>query len=132
MKYCPRCGSHAQILVNLVGCLTNSCRNYDAKWATAWNNRNKPKYDHHNMKHVFLGNFDKSTFSFDLYHWKDPQGLNICFARHGDYGVPDSCYYVDEGETEIGSVDRGPVAKCSKEIQAALQEALKQFRGNKA
>lgn len=134
--YCPRCGSEASILLNLVNCITPECRNYDSKWAQEWGTKNKPLYNHNlivGSDHKFLGRFQYTHTSvagrvhdFDLHSFKNPIGQYMCLARFGNTDT--ECYYVDERETEIGILSSGPTAVCPAHVLAALKEALRRFR----
>lgn len=134
--YCPRCGTEASVLLNLVNCLTPECRNFDQKWAQEWNTINKPLYQHTllvGQDHKFLGRYQYTHTStigrvhdFDLHSFKNPLGHYVCLARFGNSN--DECYYVDEKETEIGILSSGPVAACPAHILEALKEGLRRFR----
>lgn len=129
MATCPRCGTEARILLNLAGCLTETCRNYDIKWANEWNSQNKPQFAHSPMgeNHRFLGGFVSATGAvFDLYSCK-VNNILLCLARYGNQD--NQCYYIDSKETEIGIITSGAVASVSAPITEALKEALRRFRG---
>lgn len=121
-NFCPRCGSAARVLLNLVGCLTPGCRNYEPKWVIEWQSRNARHYTHHDPNHNFLGSYEHSGTAFDLYHAVNINGDGVCFARFGN--ADDKCYYVDDKQTEIGCLTTGAVNSLSANIKAALQEAL--------
>jgi hypothetical protein len=128
-NYCPYCGTPSKLLFNLVGCLTPACRNYDATWKKEWSSNNKPRYRNNEgfgHSHEFLGNYKLDTTIFDLYTCKSNSNDDICLARFGD--SDSECYYVDDGESEIGRVDKGKVASADQIVLKALKEALNRLR----
>lgn len=131
--YCPRCGSDAKSLLNLVSCITPQCRNYDPKWGSEWHKKNKPRYTHNSffgIQHTFLGNFvSKKGTHYDLYHCRSFAEEDICMARCGN--TEDDCYYVDNKETEVGIASQGPITLTDADIGSALQAALKRARGRR-
>lgn len=134
---CPRCGSPARLLFNLV-CINTECRNYDNSWQKEWFSNHKPNYNHivgnFGVNHRFLGNFTSNGgIQFDLYTCGLPGELGssfsdgLCLARCGDSNS--DCYYVDNKETEIGTIASGPVDSIDQSVKEALLEALRRFRG---
>lgn len=134
--YCPRCGADASVLLNLVGCITATCRNYDSEWAKTWQANNSPRFSHNILigtNHRFLGRHEENTSSnppskmtFDLHCYKSPAGDFVCLARFGNNDS--ECYYVDSKETEVGILSSGPTTICPKHVMLALKECLKRFR----
>ena len=127
--YCPQCGTEANLLLNLVSCLTLSCRNYDSQWVAEWNVRNIQHYHHNDLpgiNHRFLGCQTVNNKVFDLYCYQIPDSNYICLARCGD--SDSDCYYIDDQETEIGVIDFGPVKDVPSNVSAALKEAVKRLR----
>lgn len=120
---CPRCGSPARVLLNLVGCLTPHCRNFESKWLAEWNSQKHPRFNHHDNSHTYLGLFEVQDMSFDLYYFVNSNGDSVCFARYGASNY--ECYYVDGKQTEIGSVAAGRLSYITTTVQAALKEALR-------
>jgi hypothetical protein len=129
MVFCPHCGTPAKLLFNLIGCMTLTCRNYDATWKGEWESSNKPRYKlnpRFGRDHEFLGNYSAESKTFDLYWCKSGKDDDICLARFGDSDK--ECFYVDNNEKEIGDLNQGPVNSAPSFVLAALKEALKRFR----
>ena len=129
--FCPRCGSNARSLLNLVACVSQSCRNYDPKWENEWNKRNKPRFSHNSRfgrGHSFLGNHtSKKGVTYDLYHCMSLAGDHLCLARFGD--SDNDCWYVDSNESEVGIISSGETELTDAGIGIALKKALKVARG---
>lgn len=131
---CPQCGSASRLLFNLVACITPDCRNYEEAWHSEWSQTNKPRYRHNThfgVDHKFLGGFTSAKgVYFDLYACEEPvSAMSMGLARCGDNDL--ACYYVDDNETEIGTVSQGPLKSVSSCVVEALQAALKKLRGLK-
>ena len=127
-NYCPHCGTPARLLFNLIACMTPACRNYDPKWQAEWSQQNRPRYRNNTTfghSHQFLGNYNIEGKTFDLYSCRSFEEHDICLARFGD--SDSECYYVDNGESEIGTL-KGKVSSAPSEVLRALKEALKRFR----
>lgn len=128
--YCPQCGAEASLLLNLVNCLTPTCRNYDSAWAREWEASNTRHFQHSTsmgINHRFLGCHTSASGSlFDLYCYQIPGSYHICLARCGDDDA--DCYYIDENEQEIGNIEAGPLTTASSDVLAALKEVLRRFR----
>lgn len=129
---CPQCGSSARLLFNLVACITPECRNYEETWHTEWMTNNHPKFRHSpygfGIDHKFMGGFTSSKGAyFDLYFCQDQMNSNflgLARCSNDDTG----CYYVDNGETEIGTIATGPMKSVSSCVVEALQASLKKMR----
>ena len=128
---CPLCGGNADILLNIINCSTFACRYFDKNYALTSNNNTNPLFKHHTRKHNFLGTFTSNKVSFDLYCFKNVQGINMCLARFKDATnktLDVGCYYVDEYMKEIGTVGAGATKVASLEVQAALKESLRRLK----
>lgn len=123
---CPRCGSVAQCLLNLVDCVTQTCKNYSREYAQVWRSQNTKRWSHHDDFHKFLGVFVYNTTHYDIYHFVNDKSKGVCFVRFGNFN--EDCFYVDDAQTEVGNLAAGPVEKVNSSIQAALKEALQRSR----
>lgn len=126
--YCPRCGSEAEVLLEL-SCRTTTCQNYDADWDKRWITANKPNFTHSPIPgsdQKYLGIFVIEKHSFDLYSFKNIANQPVIIARYGN--DRNDAYYIDDSETEIGNVGTGPTTTVPSAVVAALQEALRRHR----
>jgi hypothetical protein len=138
--YCPHCGAESKLLFNLLNCSTLKCRNYDAAWAKEWQTNNGPIFTniafHSSSDFHFLARY-KSTggTNFDLHTCKGELAagmagtgaeVDLCVARFGN--LVEQAYYVDAAETEVGIVGQGATHNVSKDVQAALKQALTIYR----
>jgi len=146
---CPKCRNPAEVLLNLIGCITPSCINYDVRTAQSLG-KLQPVHPHNDLpgtKHLFLGSWAATkvkpnpppltsppptmTIRFDLYSYTNLGSIDMCLVRCGKSDA--ECYYVDAAETEVGRLDIGPLMgmNVDPDVIAALQQALVRYRNLK-
>ena len=129
---CPQCGSAAILLFNLVACVGTGCRNYEEAWHVEWQQNNQPRFRHNPVgdHNPFMGVFSSSKgMTFDLYAGDDGNGNSLAIARAGH--DDSQCFYVDEKETEIGTLATGPIKTFHSCVAEALKSALKRLKATK-